>query len=170
MFGRQSSLFLTARKASCHHTLRWMPLFKCTLASSRRCAANNLFIYSSRPWYSRLVAASWSWKCNSALNENGLRDALRILLSMWEGPRRPCGFATAGSSCYKMWAGLNGFDPRTDLVFGGVRNGMGCMTLVTVISEYTQVPVTLRFKCLCISEVVSSGGGTTVVTCNLRTY
>jgi len=34
---------------------------------------------------------------------------------MWEGPRRPCGFAAAGSSCYKMWAGLNGFDPRTDL-------------------------------------------------------
>ena len=92
------------------------------------------------------------------------------LLFMWEGPRRPCGFAAAGSSCYKMWAGLNGFDPRTDLVFGGVRNGMGCMNLVTVISEYTQVPVTLRFKCLCISEVVSSGGGTTVVTCNLRTY
>jgi len=35
---------------------------------------------------------------------------------MWEGPRCPCGFAAAGSSCYKMWAGLNGFDPRTDFV------------------------------------------------------
>ena len=42
-----------------------------------------------------------------------------------------------------MWAGLNGFDPRTDFVLGGVRIGMDCMNLVTVISRYTQVPVTL---------------------------
>ena len=63
---------------------------------------------------------------------------------MWEGPIRPCGFAAARSSCYKMWAGLNGFDPRTDFVLGGVRIGMGCMNLVTVISRYTWVPVTLR--------------------------
>jgi len=48
------------------------------LASSWRCAANNLFIYSSRPRYSRLVAASWSWKWNSAHNEKGLRNAFRI--------------------------------------------------------------------------------------------
>ena len=34
-----------------------------------------------------------------------------------------------------MWAGLNGFDPRSELVFGGVRIGMGCMNLVTVIIE-----------------------------------
>ena len=45
----------------------------------------------------------------------------------------PCGFTFAGSSYYKMWAGLNGFDPRNNLVFGGVRIGMGCMSLVTVI-------------------------------------
>ena len=32
----------------------------------------------------------------------------------------PCGF---GSSYYKMWAGLNGFDPRNDLVLGSVRIG-----------------------------------------------
>jgi len=43
-----------------------------------------------------------------------------------------------------MWADLNGFDPRTDFVLGGVRIGMDCMNLVTVISEYTQVPVTLN--------------------------
>ena len=67
---------------------------------------------------------------------------------MWEGPRRPCGFAAAGSSCYKMWAGLNGFDPRTDFVLGGVRIGMDCMNLVTVISEYTWVPVTLSITAL----------------------
>jgi len=57
---------------------------------------------------------------------------------------RPCGFAFAGSSYYKMWAGLNGFDPRNNFVLGGVRTGMDCMNLVTVISEFTQVPVTLR--------------------------
>jgi len=28
--------------------------------------------------------------------------------------------------------GLNGFDPRNDLVLGGVRIGMGCMNLVKV--------------------------------------
>ena len=57
---------------------------------------------------------------------------------------RPCGFAFAGSSYYKMWAGLNGFDPRNNLALGGVRIGMDCMNLVTVISRYyTRVPVTL---------------------------
>ena len=45
---------------------------------------------------------------------------------MWEGPRHPCGFTSAGSSYYKMWAGLDGFDPRNDLALGGVRIGMGC--------------------------------------------
>ena len=59
---------------------------------------------------------------------------------------RPCGFAFAGSSYYKMWAGLNGFDPRNNFVLGGVRIGMDCMNLVTVISEYTQVPVTLTHR------------------------
>jgi len=39
MFERQSSLLLAAREASCHHTLRWMPFYMYTLASSRRCAA-----------------------------------------------------------------------------------------------------------------------------------
>ena len=63
---------------------------------------------------------------------------------MWEGPRRPCSFASPdpGSSRYKMRAGLIGYNPRTDLVFGGVRIGMGCMNLVIAISRW-QVPVTL---------------------------
>ena len=43
---------------------------------------------------------------------------------MWEGSRGPCGFTSAGSSYYKMWTGLNGFDPRNDLVLGYVRIGM----------------------------------------------
>ena len=42
-----------------------------------------------------------------------------------------------------MWKGQNGFDSRNDLVLGGVRIGIGCMNLVTTISRYTQVPVTL---------------------------
>ena len=63
---------------------------------------------------------------------------------MWEGPRPPCGFVSAGSLYNKMWVGLNGIDPRNDLVLGGVRIGMRCMNLVTAISRYTRVPVTLR--------------------------
>ena len=35
-------------------------------------------------------------------------------------------------------------DPRTDFVLGGVRIGMDCMNLVTVISEYVQVAITLK--------------------------
>ena len=31
---------------------------------------------------------------------------------MWEGPGHPCGLASAGSSYYKMWVGLNGFNQR----------------------------------------------------------
>jgi len=42
----------------------------------------------------------------------------------------------------KFWAGLNGLDPRNDLVLSGIRIGMGCMNLVAVIS---QVPITLKF-------------------------
>ena len=40
--------------------------------------------------------------------------------------------------------GSEWFDPRTDFVLGSVRIGMDCMNLVTVISDYTRVPVTLR--------------------------
>ena len=71
---------------------------------------------------------------------------------MWKGPRRPC---AAGRSCYKMWAGLNGFDPRTDFVLGGVRIGMDCMNLVTVISRYTQVPVTLTVTTLAMTSLMA---------------
>jgi len=42
-----------------------------------------------------------------------------------------------------MWAGLNGFDPRTNLELGGERIALDCMNLVTVISRYTRVPVIL---------------------------
>jgi len=44
---------------------------------------------------------------------------------------RPCGFASAGSSYYKMWAGFKSFDPGNNLVLGGVRVGTGCMNLFT---------------------------------------
>ena len=40
---------------------------------------------------------------------------------------------------YKMWVGLNGFDPRNDLVLSGVRIGTGCMNRVTAISRSTRV-------------------------------
>jgi len=39
--------------------------------------------------------------------------------------------------------GSEWFDPRNDLVLGGVRIGMGCMNLVTAISRSMWVPVTL---------------------------
>ena len=32
---------------------------------------------------------------------------------------RPRDFAFAGSSYFKMWAGLNGFDPGNNLALGG---------------------------------------------------
>jgi len=47
---------------------------------------------------------------------------------------------SAGSLYYKMWVGLNRFDPRNNLVLGSVRIGMDCMNLLTVISRYTRVP------------------------------
>jgi len=42
---------------SCHHTLYWTPFSQCSLATSVRCAATNLFIYSSRTRYSHLLHA-----------------------------------------------------------------------------------------------------------------
>ena len=70
-------------------------------------------------------------------------ECAQSLAFIWEGPMRPCGFTSAGRSYYKMWADLNGFNPRNDLVLSGVRIGMGCMNLVTAISRSTWVPVTL---------------------------
>ena len=58
---------------------------------------------------------------------------------------RPCGFASAGSSYYKMWAGLNGFDPRNDFVLNSVRIGMGYMNLVTAISGLLYVTLSSCF-------------------------
>jgi len=55
-----------------------------------------------------------------------------------------------------MWAGLNGFDPRNDLVLGGVRIGIGCMNLVTIISTCTWVPVTLMTAFAAVKGLVSS--------------
>jgi len=66
---------------------------------------------------------------------------------------RPCGFVSAGSSYYKMWVGLNGFDPRNDFMFG-IKVGMGCMNLVTVVSKYTRVPVTLRSTMILIQTTL----------------
>ena len=45
---------------------------------------------------------------------------------------------------YTMWVGLNGFDHSNYLDLSGIRIGMDCMNLVTAISKYTQVPITLR--------------------------
>jgi len=152
MFGRQSSLFLTAREASCHNTLRWTPFFKCTLASSRRCVANNLFIYSSRPRFSRLVAASWSWKCNSARNEKGLSEECAQNLTFHvEGAKASLWLRRSRKFVLKNVSGSDGFNPRTDFVLGGVRIGMDCMNLVTVISGYTWVSVTLNISAVTVS-------------------
>ena len=49
-----------------------------------------------------------------------------------------------------MWAGLNGFDPRNKLALGGVRIGICCMNLVTVISR---VPVTLSNRTVPSTQV-----------------
>ena len=38
-----------------------------------------------------------------------------------------------------MWAVLNRFNPRNDLVLSGIGIGMDCMNLIT---SYMQVPVT----------------------------
>ena len=145
IFGRLYRQFLAAREVSCCRTLLWTPFSQCSLAISERCAVNNLFICSSHTWYSHPLSACWNWRCNSARNEKGLKNALRMSHFMWEGSRPACGFASSsvGSSYYKMWAGLNGFDPRNDLVLGWVGIGRGCMNLVTGISRYTWGPVTL---------------------------
>ena len=131
------------REVSCHHTLYWTPFSQCPLATSARCAANNLFICSSRTRYSHL-SACWIWRWNNILHATkkvwGMRSEFNISRGMGQGT--PNGLASA---YYRMWADLNGFDPRKALLLGGIRIGMGCMIyVVTVISSCTQVPVTLR--------------------------
>ena len=49
-----------------------------------------------------------------------------------------CEYDSAGKMYYKMWAGLNTFDP---LVLSGVKISMDCMNLVIVTSRYTRVSV-----------------------------
>ena len=48
---------------------------------------------------------------------------------------RPRDFAFAGSSYYKMWAGLNGFDPGNNLALDGVRIAMGCINLAYLLFQ-----------------------------------
>jgi len=136
MFGRQSSLFFAAREASCHHTHRWTPFFKCTLASSWRCAANNLFIYSSRPRYFTSCSCVTKLKVQFCSQRKRFEECAQNLIFHVGGPRHPCGFAAAGSSCCKKWVSLSGFDPRINFVLGGVRINIDCMNLVAVISRY----------------------------------
>jgi len=73
-------------------------------------------------------------KAQLCTQQKRFEECAQNLTFMWEGPRHPCGFPSPGSSYYKMWVGL---DPRNDLVLGGVRIVMGCMSVVTVISRYT---------------------------------
>ena len=42
--GDSIGLFSTASEVSRHPTLHWTPFFQCTLAGSKRCSVNNLFI------------------------------------------------------------------------------------------------------------------------------
>jgi len=75
---------------------------------------------------------------------------------------RPCGFASAGRSYYKRWAGLNGFDPSNDLILSGVRIGMGCMNLVSAISRsmwsmWVYIPITLTLSYInMLNECINS--------------
>jgi len=78
IFGKSLRQFLAAREVSCCHTLCWTPFFQCSLATSRRCGSNNLFIYCSCTRYSRLLSVCWSWRCNSVRNKEILRNVLRI--------------------------------------------------------------------------------------------
>ena len=82
---------------------------------------------------------------------------------------RPCDFASAGSSYYKMWASLNGFDPRNDLVLGSVRIGMGCMNPVTVISRYN-TQVTLRMQLFFLQYAKMVAGDLVVFVTSLYLY
>ena len=98
-----------------------------------------IFVYSCRTRYS---AACWSWRCNSARNSQQQRirfkECTQNLTFYVGGVKRPCGYASARRSYYKMWASLStSVDPRS-----GVKIGMNCINLVTVISRYT-VPITL---------------------------
>ena len=65
VFGRLYGHFLAAREVSSCHTPCYMSFSQWSLATSRRCAANNWFIYSSRTRCSHLLTVCWSWRCNS---------------------------------------------------------------------------------------------------------
>ena len=53
---------------------------QCSLDTSERCAANNLFIHSSPTRCSRLLSACWTWRCNSSHSEKvwGMRSEFSI--------------------------------------------------------------------------------------------
>ena len=147
MFGRPYRQFLAARAVSCRHTLCWTPFSQCSLATSGRCAANNLFIYSSRTRYSCLLSAYWSCRYSSARNEKGLRNALRFLAfhvgganaSLWLRLCHACWTSVLQNVGGSEWV-------RSQKRLGAWRRriGAGCMNLVTAISRSTWVPVTLR--------------------------
>ena len=63
-------------------------------------------------------------------------ECFQNLKLVWEGPRCPCSHASVHVRhlYFKVWAGLNGFEPNTKFKLGSMRISMGCMNLVTVIA------------------------------------
>ena len=72
-----------------------------------------------------------------------------------------CGHISTGGSHYKMWAGLNRFDPPNYFALGGAEIGMGCTNVVTVISRYTSGRGSTQRECVCMCVCVCVGGGGT---------
>ena len=94
------------REVSCHHTLYWTPFSQCPLATSARCAANNLFICSSRTRYSHL-SACWIWRWNNILHATkkvwGMRSEFNISCGMGQGTLMASPLHI--TECGRIWTG-----------------------------------------------------------------
>ena len=95
----------------CRHTLHWTPFSQCSLATSRRCAVNNMFIYSSL----MSIVCMLKLKVQFCMQREGFEECTQNLTFHVGGAKGSCGFTSAGSSYYKMWVDLNGFQSQKRL-------------------------------------------------------
>ena len=153
MFGRQCRLLLTA-KLLLH--LHWMPFFQCA-CSWKMCCEKLVNFSRLHLIFTSVCMLIMKLKVQFCVQWKRFEEWAQNLTLYVGGPSHPCGFTSVGSLYCKMWVGLNGFDPRNNLVLSGVRIGMGCMNLVIVISRYTWVPnrTCLKIKLHCVTEYSS---------------
>jgi len=149
------------------HTLHWSPFSQCSLATSRRYATNNLFIYSSCTWYSR--SCMLKLKVQFCTQRKRFEECTQKLPFHMEGANASLWFCLCRKFVLQNVGAFDWVPSQKHLAVGGVRIGMGCMNVVTAISRYTWVLVTLMILSYACIPSGNSKLSTQSIACSINT-